>query len=82
MRNVVVGFALGYYMIAFLVVPPVLCALELAPNCAGGVVMVLDRNGLLAPIRSYVAQATHFRDRTLSDLSENLAIKLFPRIPD
>jgi hypothetical protein len=77
MQKVLAGFALGYLLIAFLAVPTTLWAFEVTPSYAGGVVMVLDRSGVLAPVQSQVVQAVATRIRLLHQLGDYIDSKLF-----
>ncbi|HEX3399749.1 MAG TPA: hypothetical protein VHT74_05430 [Acetobacteraceae bacterium] len=82
MRSVAAGFALGYLVIAFLLAPAMLWAFKVTPSYTGGVVMVLDRSGILIPLKNQVDQATQIRDRALGQLADYLDDRLFARAPD
>jgi hypothetical protein len=47
MRTVATGFFLGYLVVAFLIAPPLLWVLHMTPDYVSGVVLVLDRSGVL-----------------------------------
>jgi hypothetical protein len=78
MRSVFASFALGYLSIALLAVPMALWAFQATPSYVGGVTMVLDRSGLIMPIRSQVEQAVRTRDKLMDELGDYLGNKFFP----
>jgi hypothetical protein len=82
MQKVFAGFTLGYLLVAFLAVPTTLWAFQVTQSYSGGVVMVLDRSGVLAPVQSHVEQAVATRDKMLNRLGNYIDSKLFaPRAP-
>jgi hypothetical protein len=78
MRSVFASFTLGYLSIALLAVPMTLWAFQATPSYVGGVTMVLDRSGLIMPIRSQVEQAVRTRDKLMDELGDYLGNKFFP----
>ena len=82
MRNLAAGFALGYLMIAFVITPTMLWAMQMTPSYAGGVVMVLDRSGIPTPIKTQIEHAMQARDRMLNEVASSLANKMFPQDSD
>jgi hypothetical protein len=78
MRSVFASFTLGYLSIALLAVPMTLWAFQATPSYVGGVTMVLDRSGLIMPIRSQVEQAVRMRDKLMDELGDYLGNKFFP----
>jgi hypothetical protein len=78
MRSVFASFTLGYLSIALLAVPMTLWAFQATPSYVGGVTMVLDRSGLIMPIRSQVEQAVRMRNKLMDELGDYLGNKFFP----
>ena len=68
MRNVVAGFFLGYLVVALMIAPSVLWATQATHGYGDSVVLVLNRTGVLRPIKSTIDQATELRDRMLTEL--------------
>ena len=77
MRKLAAGFVFGYLTIALLVVPAVLWGFQVTPSYAGGVAMVLDRSGVLAPIKANVDQAAQVRDELLNQFARYVHNKMF-----
>lgn len=63
MRTAATGFFLGYLAVGLLIAPVVLCALQVTPNYASGVAMVLDREGVSATVDRTAQQLVELRDR-------------------
>jgi hypothetical protein len=78
MRSVFAGFALGYLAIAFLAAPVTLWAFQATPSYVGGVTTVLDRSGVIMPIRSRLEQAVQMRDKLMDELGDYLGNKFLP----
>jgi len=78
-RTAVTGFFLGYVTIALLIAPMALWALEITPSYAGGVVMVIERYGVLAPIQSGIQQLEQTSRRLTQRLELYIADTLEPR---
>ena len=78
MRTVFAGFLLGYMMVSYMIAPMVLWALQVVPSYTSGVVMVMDRSGVLAPLKQGMDQTAQFRDRQLVRLAEYIGSKLSP----
>lgn len=81
MRTVATGFFLGYLTVALLAAPTILCALHVTSSYGDGVVVVLDRGGVLAPLRNGIAQFEKARNRLINSLEGYIASKLEPRLP-
>ncbi|MEJ0018574.1 MAG: hypothetical protein WDN25_18845 [Acetobacteraceae bacterium] len=81
MRTIFGGFILGYLMIALVIAPAVMCALNVTPSYRTGVVTVLERSGVLQPVRDSAREAAQFRDRMLTRLSDFVDSKLTPHAP-
>ncbi len=77
MQKIFAGFTLGYLLVAFLAVPTTLWAIQVAPSYAGGVMIMLDRTGVLAPVQGQVEQAVTTRDKLLNRLADYIDNKLF-----
>jgi hypothetical protein len=82
MCKAVAGFILGYLAVALLVAPTALWVLHVTPSYASGVVVVLDRTGVLAPTKSTIDQATETRDRLLPQLAGYVSSKLWQGLPE
>ena len=48
------------------------------PGHVGGVTMVLDRSGVIMPIRSRLEQAVQMRDKLMDELGDYLSNKFLP----
>ena len=78
MRTTATGFILGYAVIAFVIAPSLLYASGAAPNYGRGVVMVLDRTGMLELSRRGARQAVEFRDHAMQLLDSFLDRRVVP----
>ena len=81
MRKALTGFACGYLMITFVVAPAWLCAAGKVPSYSDGLVVMLDRTGVLSRVKSGMDQAANTRDRLLNQLAVYIARKLGPALP-
>lgn len=68
MRTVATGFVLGYFLVAILIVPSLLWGLQMTPTYTGGVLMVLDRTGVLGPAEDIAQQVVDLRDRVRAEV--------------
>jgi hypothetical protein len=69
MRTVATGFVLGYFVIAILVVPALLWGLQMTPTYSSGILVVLDRTGVLGPVEDTAKQVVDLRDRMRAELT-------------
>jgi hypothetical protein len=69
MRTVATGFVLGYFVIAILFVPAVMWGLQMTPTYTSGVLVVLDRTGVLGPVEDAAQQVVELRDRMRAELT-------------
>lgn len=76
MRNAAAGFLLGYLVVALMIAPSVLWATQVTHSYGDGVVLVLNRTGVLGQMKRAVDQATDFRDRMLTGLADYINSKL------
>ncbi len=81
MRTVATGFLLGYLTISLLIAPTMLWALDVAPTYSKGVVMVLDRSGVLGPMRDAVDRAVVARDNVMALVGNYVANKFSQHLP-
>jgi hypothetical protein len=82
MRTVTTGFLLGYLVVGFLIAPSVLCALNLVPNYASGVTVVLERTGVSRAIKQSGQQLVEIRDRANQKLAAKIDRLIFQRPPN
>src|SRR5262249_54572860 len=80
MRTATAGFFVGYLAITLLIAPSLLCALGVARNYPVGVVMVLDRTGVLEPLQRVARQTEEFRDHVMWMADDYLSHRIIPHI--
>lgn len=69
MRTVATGFVLGYFVIAILIVPALMWGLQMTPTYTSGILVVLDRTGVLGPVEDTAQQVVDLRDRMRAELT-------------
>ena len=80
MRTAAVGFCLGYLAVALLVAPSLLRILGVVPSYPAGIVMVLDRTGVLEPLQQAARQTEEFRDHIMWLADDYLSHRIIPHI--
>lgn len=69
-------------MIAILIVPSLMWALQMTPNSTSGMLVVLDRIGVLGPVEKSAQQVVDLRDRMRAELATYVERAISRRIPD
>ena len=77
MRNWAVGFLFGYGVVGLIVLPLLLCAIEVVPSYSSGVTMVLDHSGAFTASRRFGAEAIHLRNLAMNDVNRFLGATIF-----
>ena len=82
MRRAITGFACGYLMVAFVVMPGIMLAFGRTATYGEGVTLVLNRSGMLDRVREGARDVAETRDRLLRELADYIETKLSPHPAD
>lgn len=82
MRTAATGFFLGYFVIAILIAPSLLWVLHVTPDYASGVIVVLDRTGVLGPVQKGAQQVVDLRDRVRAEFATYVERAISRRFSD
>lgn len=78
MRTAATGLVLGYVVVTFLIAPLFLCAAGAADSYPTGVMIVLNRTGMLGLLQRGMSQAVEFCDHAVRALDDFLSREVAP----